>query len=269
MKRILRLSVVVASIAFSNLDVYAADPVDVEENRNGFYVGIIGGYEDAAVDIEGTRDEVDGFPDLSNGEHTSLDADGYLIGGEVGHDWRHGNLVYGVFGDFTYSTLEGERFSRYGYSDSDETMCAEGRCRNNDDDLFTVSNPFVASIGARVGVDMGPLVLFAGAGLSVGKLEVEVVDDNSDSNGGTNTNSVGEGSDDNWSLGYKLKLGAEMPVTEAVTIGLSYEYLSLESETYKVAGPSFGTTDYSDVNYRVELEEYRSNRFLLSFKYGF
>lgn len=241
-----------------------------EARWDGFSLGMTGGYAEATGDILGTDNESFGFPDFYDiTAKADVELDGFVIGGEIGRDWQKGNLVMGLFGDFTYSNIEDTRYSRYGYADDDNTACGDGLCRANDDDQFTVTNPLVANIGVRAGYDFGPLMLFAGTGLSYGKLEIAVADKNIDSNGNPQNNSTGQGSDDKWVLGFKVKAGAELPVSDKVSVGLSYEYLFLDTDTYKLAGPSYGSTNYDDANYYVELDAYQSSRFLVSLKYAF
>lgn len=258
----------IGSAAF--LLAFCSSAIAQEARWDGFSVGITGGYAEATGDILGTDNETFGFPDFYDSTaKATVDPDGYVVGGEIGRDWQKGNLVMGLFGDFTYSNIAETRYSRYGYADDDNTPCGVGLCRNNDDDQFTVSNPLLANVGMRAGYDFGHLMLFAGTGLSYGKLEVAVADKNIDSNGNPQSNSTGQGSDEEWVLGFKVKAGAELPVSDRVSVSLSYEHMFLDTETYKVAGPSFGSTNYDDANYFVELDAYQSSRFLVSLKYAF
>lgn len=233
------------------------------------YVGVSLGYSTVVTDLLRTDGTLDGYPDFAPDEGMSMDAEGYALGAEVGQDWSQDHVVFGLFADLLLSNIQGQRFSRYGYSDVDTTPCVMGLCRNRDDDYFTLKNPALINAGARIGYDFGNLMVSVGGGLSVGQLELAVVDDNSDSNGGVNDNGYGSGSDQKYAVGYNLKAGAEVPLTDSITVGMSYEYVHFDIDGFKLGGPSNGYVTYDDVEYVVGLFEYRASRFAIDTKYRF
>ena len=68
-------------------------------NWTGFYAGIQGGYG-----WGNTEHTTDGLGGGTSGE---FDTNGRLIGVTLGTNWQRGNWVYGLEGDFSFSSIEG------------------------------------------------------------------------------------------------------------------------------------------------------------------
>ena len=81
---------------------YKDGPVYVPANTwTGFYIGAhVGG----AWSSEKVTDKNDDF--LRPGASLSNDANGVFGGGQIGYNWQHGNLVFGVEGDLGVMDLE-------------------------------------------------------------------------------------------------------------------------------------------------------------------
>ena len=106
---------------------------DVARTWHGPYVGIHGGYSWAT---------------FSNSEDKNDKADlrGAIGGGHIGHLWQWQSVVAGIEGDFS---LSGSRFHE-AYPDSD----------------VTIKSNWLASLRGRVGIDAGPALLYATAGIA-------------------------------------------------------------------------------------------------------
>ena len=114
----LALTVAGAAAIFSH-NVFAADlpakaaprmPVAVSDPWSGFYVGLTagGGWGNATTDLTPNAAALGGpgigappFGPLPSGPRMS----GFVGGGEVGYNWRFGNMLAGLEADLSYSSL--------------------------------------------------------------------------------------------------------------------------------------------------------------------
>ena len=264
---------VAASIALFIVAPSAASSQDATAGKmwNSFYAGLSATYTEGSTDIIGASDP-NGYPDLGIGETASILTEGASLGAEIGRDWTRDDWVYGYFGKISASNAKGETFSRYGYADDDTTFCDLGRCRSNDDDLFTVSNSSLVTFGTRVGRKFGTSMVYVAGGIGMGRMSIDVIDDNSDSNGGFNSNSTGRASATRWRAAYTLGAGVELAVSERLSLDLSYSRTQIQNGIYDLSGNSFdssGDLNYEDSDYIVKIPKYKSDLVSISIKYFF
>ena len=100
-------------------------------NWSGLYFGVHGGY---------------GWSDLSSGSD-SIDLDGGLIGGHIGYNWQWQRIVAGVEADGSFVSFDGKQ-------------------RDPGGEQLSAENDWLASIRGRLGVDIGPALLYATAGVA-------------------------------------------------------------------------------------------------------
>ena len=73
-----------------------------------FYVGLNGGYSWGRSDTSGTfYNNVTGVQ-LSPTQHTTLNLDGWVFGGQVGKNWQNGKWVFGLEADAPVDRREGQ-----------------------------------------------------------------------------------------------------------------------------------------------------------------
>lgn len=123
---------------------------------SGFYVGAHAGY--GTPDVGGHFDSLGSAPIATFNEH--FDMNSMLGGVHAGYNWQHGNMLYGVEGDYTFA----------GFEDS----FVDGE--NNRQELELDG---IATVRGRLGAIAGRYMAYltAGAAFSGGKLTVEDGDD--------------------------------------------------------------------------------------------
>ena len=200
------LGTIPAFAADAVIEAPPAPAVPMEEpplnTWTGPYAGVSLGYGFAGE----TEVEEPGFT-------TTIDTDGFLLGGFAGYNYQVGNMVAGAEADIGYSWEEG---SNAGLTSE---LGVEG------------------SLRARLGYVVSPnVLLYATAGGAAKDLEV------SDDLTGT--------SDSNTMLGWTAGGGADIMVTEQVFGRVEYRYTDFGSENFNVG---LGGADVSDKNHRVTL----------------
>lgn len=123
---------------------------------SGFYVGAHAGY--GTPDVGGQFDSAGSAPIATFNEH--FDMNSVLGGVHAGYNWQHGNMLYGIEGDYTFSRFE------------DSFVDGE-----NDRQSLQLNG--VATVRGRLGAISGRYMAYltAGAAFSGGKLTVENGDD--------------------------------------------------------------------------------------------
>lgn len=206
MKSLLLASVALVATA-SATTVFAADLI-IEEpaapivevstmDWAGPYIGVHAGFGSGTVNWDFT-----GAPDSGD----EYDIDGWLVGVQAGYNWQmDGGFVLGVEGDLSWSNIGGE----------DE---------NFPDDEVTRSIDWTGSIRGRAGVAFDSILLYGTAGLAFASSSADVFED-----------SFG-GSDSATHLGWTAGIGAEVLVTEDVSLRGEYRYTNYGEEDYDFGG---------------------------------
>jgi outer membrane immunogenic protein len=134
-------------LLFALSPAYAADmpvkgapyaPAPSYYNWTGFYAGINAGYGFGTSNWS--------LGGVSTGD---FDIDGFVVGGTLGYNQQIGRFVWGIEGDFDYSTIDGS---------SSSVVCLPGTC--------ATANSWLATIRARLGWAFDrwmPFVTFGGA----------------------------------------------------------------------------------------------------------
>jgi outer membrane immunogenic protein len=142
-----------------------------------------------------------------------FDLDGALLGATLGWNHQANNLVIGLEGDVSWSHVEGNLAS---------ALCGTG-C---DIDLG-----WLATARLRAGYAFDNALIFAAGGLAAGVVEMDV---DTDYTSGTDTR-----------FGWTIGAGAELAVSEALTVKVEYLYVDLgDMETPASGGPM--TTDVGE-----------------------
>jgi outer membrane immunogenic protein len=168
------LTLLVPVVSALPIAAVAGTPVAAPAGRLPFSGAYIGGsvgqghYDTQLTDLDGlARFSDDGLPDS-----LSLHQDKLVGGVQGGYNWRRGNTVVGLEGDFTFANLN----TLDTVLDSDQTAADPLT------DSLTVQNRLKssASLRARAGIVSDKLLLYltGGVGLANLRRRVEVFDDN-------------------------------------------------------------------------------------------
>jgi outer membrane immunogenic protein len=143
--------VIAATALLMTSSAFAADAVvdgPVPEsvyNWSGAYIGLHGGYS------RGSGDE----DDYLGGETAHPEADGFLLGGQVGYNYQWGAFVVGIEGDLSYSSADGE-------GDIEGVINARIKSEYN----------YLASVTGRVGYAVDRTLIYAKGGIGFTELEL-------------------------------------------------------------------------------------------------
>lgn len=213
----------VSVVSMMSVSASAADMIEpiADTSWTGAYIGLVGGYgwgdvdatSDVSVVVAGPAIQ---FVGISN---DSVDADGVLLGGQVGFDVDAGNgLVIGLAGDMSWSDMEGD-------------TCIEGAgCvpPSPDDSYAEVDVNWLATVRARAGFATGDLLVYATGGVAFADVDAYLtfIDGPADPSRNDSKTHIG------WVVGG----GAEFRVMENMSIGAEYLYVDLGDENYDLPG---------------------------------
>lgn len=187
-------------------------------NWSGFYVGVHAGYA---------------WGELTSANDPTIDHEpsGGLFGGQIGYNWQHGQVVFGVEADLAYSTVDGSDTTTFG-----------AFTVNGDHDM-----KYLGTVRGRLGFAQDRVLFYATGGFAwtkvVGRLNVVGVISGSDT-----VNLQG------WTAGG----GIEYAFTQNITARLEYLYVDFKPETTTM-NLGFPFTDQVDKNLNIV-------RFALNYK---
>jgi len=159
MKSVLLASTILLAATGASMaaDAVAADPVAAPYNWTGFYAGVHGGYS------WGNGDGA--YPNaIVRFETAYPEAQGGLLGVQVGYNHQWGNWVLGLEGDLSYSWADG--------SSVIEDFPDGGDAGGRTDSEFN----YLASITGRAGYALDRTLLYAKAGIGFTRLEINDFD---------------------------------------------------------------------------------------------
>jgi opacity protein-like surface antigen len=121
------------------------------------------------------------------------DIDGWVLGGQIGYNWQVDNIVFGLEADLSVSTITGEYAS---FASRDINWLASAR--------------------GRVGFALDSVLLYGTAGLAVAN----------------STGTLAFFNDTNTHFGWTAGLGAEVMVSDNVSLKAEYRYSVFGAESY-------------------------------------
>jgi outer membrane immunogenic protein len=190
---------IAAAVLLSSPAAFAADPVtDIApvNDWSGFYVGVHGGYAWGDADVNDGYLTWFGVPfagPLAN--VTDFDLDGGLGGVQAGFQTQSGNFVWGVEADASLTDISG------------------------DDGFVTTEINWLATLRGRIGYAFDNFLIYATAGGAAGETESGL------------TFGV-DPTDEEIHFGWTAGAGAEVLVTENISLKAEYLYVDLGDETY-------------------------------------
>ncbi|WP_181170224.1 MULTISPECIES: outer membrane protein [unclassified Mesorhizobium] len=131
------------------------------------------------------------------------DGDGFLGGVQAGYNWQDGAVVYGIEGDVSFGNVKGHRFlvTAYGPANYDETLRVFGTFRG------------------KVGYTFNSILPYVTGGFAVANYKLE------GAGGSTTTTNLG------WTIGG----GAEIGLTEKISIKGEYLFADVGKEDFSLA----------------------------------
>jgi outer membrane immunogenic protein len=161
MKSVLLASTILLAATGAGLaaDAVASDPVVSAYSWTGFYAGVHGGYAWGSGDGP--------YPDAAGVRFETAypEAQGGLLGAQIGYNYQWGSFVLGLEGDLSYSWADGSSRINIFPAGTDNGGYNETE--------FT----YLASITARAGYAFDRTLLYAKGGIGFTRLEMNDYDD--------------------------------------------------------------------------------------------
>ncbi len=199
MKRVLLAGAAVIAMAGVSFaaDMPAAYPVEQAfvapvDTWSGWYAGLQGGYAFGDLDVSG-------------GTAYTSDTEGPLGGFYWGRNWQFDNIVLGLDGSLSFSSIEDQNPLGPTAANPDVTI-----------DGFSASR-------VRIGYALDNVLIFAAAGFSLARAEVENA----------------TGSDDAWLKGWTVGAGADVKLVDNWSARLEYMYFNYDTEQRTVTGNTY------------------------------
>lgn len=142
-----------------------------------------------------------------------FDLDGAVLGATAGWNHQADSFVFGLEGDISWSAVEGNLTS---------FLCSSG---------CNIDMNWLGTARLRAGFALDNALIFATGGLAVGDVEIDV---NNGYSAGTET-----------LIGWTVGGGAELAVSEALSVKVEYLYIDLGDMETSSAGPPL-TTDVGE-----------------------
>jgi outer membrane immunogenic protein len=194
---------------------------------SGLYVGVFAGGATGTVDYIGEYSD-----DLGNLIESDIDVDGWFGGIAAGANFQTGSFVLGIEGDIAWTDISG----------TNEIPDSSSIASLNVDYLGTVR--------ARAGVAFDSVLVYATGGFAYAGGSVGI----------TELDGTTDASEDVTFTGYAIGLGAEVAVTENISIKGEYLYTALSSddvvfssEDYEIDGDLAVNGDLSAHTFKIGL----------------
>lgn len=194
-------------------------------NWTGCYIGGHAGVGWAKRDWSNTANTT-AFGDLSPGNGFSQTNSGFVGGGQLGCNYQVNQWVLGIEGTFSGTSIKGDL--------ANGTFGAA-------DDVFSSKINSIATVTGRVGLAFNNWLPYIKGGYAGANVNFSVSD---------TVGIVGSGSQTSWHNGWTLGGGLEYGLTPNWILGIEYDYISLNSKNYNVAGASAGVYTF-DVKPRI------------------
>jgi outer membrane immunogenic protein len=225
-----------SATAMSAVAAHAADlptkapafvPAPVMYNWTGCYIGGHAGAGWARTEATNTADTTL-FGDMIPGDGFSQTNNGFVGGGQVGCNYQVSQFVFGIEGTFAGSTINGD-FANTVFGAAD--------------DVFTTKINSIATVTGRLGYAFNNWLFYAKGGYAGADVKFSVSD--------TVGPSTGSGSDTHWQSGWVAGGGIEYGLTANWILGVEYNYIDLQTNSYNVAGGAAGVYTF-DVHPKIQ-----------------
>ncbi len=188
----------------SAADLYTPEPAVIPapyqepapQLRGGFHIGVNAGYGSGTYDVT-----VVTLPD------PPYRGTGPLLGGTIGYDYYGDGYMVGVEGDMSLADVEHDTNDVYGAKNSTNMQ-------------------WLATLRGRVGLPVQDAVFYATGGLALAGIRMER---------GPDSLGRAPGHDENVHYGWTIGAGAEVNLTDRISVKGEYLYVDLSEERYKVS----------------------------------
>lgn len=226
----------VLSAAFSAALLLGTPVQAGDYNWSGAYVGIHGGYgwgdHDGTFTVEGVDPDTHFPPSAAR----SYELNGGFGGGQIGLNFQHESFVFGIEADASYADIDGS------VSGTTQTFGTWGSYTKD----ITTEIEWLGTLRGRLGVDVGPALIYGTGGFAWAKTDGEQV---TVFNGGLVLPAAGGGgpaglhavsSDDKWLTGWTAGGGVEWALSKSWSLKGEYLYVDLGSADYRYVGTKTG-----------------------------
>ncbi len=174
--------------------------------------------------------------------HKTLDGDGWLGGAQVGYNWQHGSLVFGVEADISWTDLDGHWD---GVTDDDGST-------SEWDKGYDISLEYFGTARIRVGYAGGRFMPYITGGFAWAKTSGDISSAYYNQNG---TNYVGTSyaSVDETHTGWVVGAGAELMLASGWTARAEWLHIDLGEEDYHFTGKTYAGDDWNDDKFPADL----------------
>lgn len=213
----------------------------------GLYVGVNAGYGWGRASTHASSTTTIGGVSSTVAGSVTADVEGWLGGGQIGHNWRSQRWVYGVEADFQWTGQDG-----------DVSGCAGLGCAT-----LSYGLDWFGTVRGRLGYLLQPRsLLYVTGGLAYGHISTDL---------STSFNDTGAGSDSTTKAGWVIGGGLEWAFDRKWTLRAEYLYMdlgtiaragSIDTSASPAAGPQCLTdvevkrtaqTDFTDQIFRIGL----------------
>ena len=221
----------VAAVGFASIASAADMPVKARPlvpavyNWGGCYIGGHAGAGWARNQFTNSANTT-AFGDMLPGQGFTYNTSGFIGGGQIGCNYQANQWVFGIEGTFAGASIKGDLANGvFGAAD----------------DVFTTKINSIATVTGRIGYAFNNWLPYIKGGYAGANVQFSVSDV---------VAPAGSGSQTNWHNGWTLGGGLEYGLTPNWILGVEYDYISLQSKNYNVAGAAAGVYTF-DVKPRI------------------
>lgn len=240
----------VAFVALMSSTAFAADipafeapvvaPVPVVFTWTGPYVGLFAGWAWADAELS----DKDGYNPTGTFEY---DTDGFYGGALAGYNYQWNWLVVGIEGELAWMDLDGD----------EQDPVFDGAVGRDGDSIASIEAGLYGAITARAGVAFDRVLVYGKGGFAFADVDASFTDDNA-----AGTTLVSGTSQEDWVGGYTIGGGAEVAVTQNITMRGEYMFTDL-GDLDHTATDNLGST----FKFEHDLDDIHTVKVGLSYKF--
>jgi outer membrane immunogenic protein len=202
-------------------------------NWTGFYIGVHAGYSWGRWDGLLTYDPGTGPVQVFDPPNRTIDAAGWLGGGQIGFHYQLGSFVFGPEAEISWTNLKGgNTFSTIGLNNYTWNI-------NNRLDWF-------GTVRGRTGIAVDRFLIYGTAGVAFGQAKANEVVTGFQGQGFPPTGQVtAVASTSENHIGWTAGGGVEWLLSRSLSIKVEYLYVDLGSASYRFTGTNFTTVPSS------------------------
>ena len=202
----------------------------------GPYFGVHVGGARGKVDVSDTFD-YGGDPHADN----SLDSNGVIAGVQIGYNFRHGNLVYGVEADLGYMNLSGD--------DSFDLPAYQGKDINAVSANYSLSGGLYGDLTGRLGYAADKALLYVKGGAAFLKVDTDSHYEGANCTTtalkcGPKNPSTFDFGDSETLWGWTVGVGVEYALSSSLSLKLEYQHFDFDSTSLSYKGTDYFTANH-------------------------